>query len=515
LSVAAYTLRVLGRLNGLIWHAKNMHGSFAADALLSVTGAVLARFITLASLPFITRIYAPDDLGVWAILLTLATFLVPLGTLRFDVAVVIAPDKRTAVALIVAMTVGSIGLAAIIGAFSMLGPTWLLQTVTGLTPDRHWLLAFLPVIILTVAAQGILQSWLTRERRFDTLSLSQLAQAIATAVASIALPLAMGADAVAAATGGVIGLLAAVVLMAWSGQPAAGIGRERVAEMISSAIRQYRVYPIYTLPYTLTQGMSERVLQAVLVSTYSLGVLGAFYLARQIVAAPAMLFTTALRQALFAHSTSVSTQEQTKQRVKMLLELVMEIQVPLLVFSLFWLRPILLVALGPSWTELADFAWWFMIGASCWSFTSWLDRMLDVLGRQRLQVAMQSIADIAIIVYALFAPRWGISAVAFIAILSFIQVGYHLIWLRIVLRLMNFSVGEIWGLLARAVGIGAIAAVPQFLVYRAIGGGWEQMAGAAAVILTVGALAIARLKNGFSLFKVGRDAVESTNNGRS
>jgi hypothetical protein len=41
------------------------------------------------------------------------------------------------------------------------------------------------------------------------------------------------------------------------------------------------------------------------------------------------------------------------------------------------------------------------------------------------------------------------------------------------------------------------------------------MAGAAAVILTVGALAIARLKNGFSLFKVGRDAVESTNNGRS
>ena len=78
------------RIGGLLEH----RGSFTGDVLISLGGSGVARLITLASMPFITRLYGASDYGAWVIILTIAGLLLLLATLRYELAVVLAPTRR-------------------------------------------------------------------------------------------------------------------------------------------------------------------------------------------------------------------------------------------------------------------------------------------------------------------------------------------------------------------------------------------------------------------------------------
>ena len=157
-------------------------------------------------MPFVTRIYTPADVGVWAIVLTLAGFLLPLATLRYDVAIVIALTQRTAAAIALAIGVCMLAVAVALAAALSVVPKQLLEAISGLGPDKQGLLAVVPLLLVLLAAQATLQAWLTRGRQFGALSLAQLIQAIVTAAAMLLLPLIAGASAGVATAAAMLGL---------------------------------------------------------------------------------------------------------------------------------------------------------------------------------------------------------------------------------------------------------------------------------------------------------------------
>jgi O-antigen/teichoic acid export membrane protein len=174
------------------WPWIGQRSSFTGHVIISVASGSLARAITFASLPFVTRIYAPADLGIWAIILTLAAFFVPLATLRYEVAVIIAPTRRMAAALVMVIGACTLAVAAAVAVSMVIAPHQLLEVISGLSADKQGLLGLVPFVLAQLAGQAALQAWLTRERKFGALSLAQLIQAIVTAAAMLLLPLIAG-----------------------------------------------------------------------------------------------------------------------------------------------------------------------------------------------------------------------------------------------------------------------------------------------------------------------------------
>jgi O-antigen/teichoic acid export membrane protein len=224
------------------------------------------------------------------------------------------------------------------------------------------------------------------------------------------------------------------------------------------------VYPLYTLPYSLSAVLSERVLQLVLAGSYSLAVLGSFYVARQVVTAPSALLSQALRQVVFAYGAQLDCYGQTRERVNRVLVLLVEILAPALAFGIIWLKPIILVALGDRWPHLAEFAWWIMFVAAMSLLSGWFDRLLDLLGRQRVGVALQVGSDLVLIGVALSGPRLGLDAVGMVAALSIVGAFTYLSWLVVVLRLLGSTWQEIGGLILRLVGWAAVLTVLHYAV---------------------------------------------------
>src|SRR5262249_26625979 len=152
----------------------------------------------------------------------------------------------------------------------------------------------------------------------------------------------------------------------------------------------------------------ERVLQLALAGSYSLGVLGAFYVARQVVTAPSALLSQALRQVVLAYGAQLDERARLRERVTRVLQLLVEVLAPALAFGIVWLEAFVYTALGDHWPHLAEFAWWIMFVAATIFLTGWLDRIFDVLGEQQVGVVIEVVSDLVLIGIALSGPRIGL-----------------------------------------------------------------------------------------------------------
>ena len=69
-------------------------GSFFRDAGVLAAAYVLSQAIWLGSAPILTRLYSPDDFGLWALFTTIVSILTTIATLRYEFAIVLPRGER-------------------------------------------------------------------------------------------------------------------------------------------------------------------------------------------------------------------------------------------------------------------------------------------------------------------------------------------------------------------------------------------------------------------------------------
>jgi hypothetical protein len=78
--------------------------------------------------------------------------------------------------------------------------------------------------------------------------------------------------------------------------------------------------------------------------------------------------------------------------------------------------------------------------------TGWIDRVLDILQKQKMALWAQIISDIVIVVLAMLGAWLGLQAAALVGLLSVAISFYNLVWLILALRLLRVGSKAIWAL---------------------------------------------------------------------
>ena len=71
-------------------------GSFLNNVLTLLAGTILAQIITVSVSPILTRLYTPEDFGVFALYTSIASILVIFGTCRYELAIVLPEEDGEA-----------------------------------------------------------------------------------------------------------------------------------------------------------------------------------------------------------------------------------------------------------------------------------------------------------------------------------------------------------------------------------------------------------------------------------
>jgi len=336
--------------------SQNNSRSIFKNMMILATGTGFAKIVGILSMPFITRIYAPEDMGALAVFASMAALLIPLGSLRYAVALPLPRHDALALNLAVASFIFLIVITLISTGFLFFAaePIMSLLSMDKLHP--YWWL--LPIAIFGAGLYEILNSWAIREKAFKPIAKTKVWQSILGAVTQIGLgliglkPLGLLIGHIVLQTTGILSL-AKIFTVKWKKY------RAKLSwTKTQFLLRWYSDYPKYRLPsqFLLVFSMQAPLLfSAYLFGAETTGQLG---LALMALALPVSLFGHTTGQAYYAEIAKLGRKKPQK-----ILKITKNITLKLFAVSippfliLFFLGPwIFEITFGSAWREAGVFA---------------------------------------------------------------------------------------------------------------------------------------------------------------
>lgn len=347
---------------------------FARDVATLVTGSAIAQAIALAFSPVITRIYDPEQFGIYSTFMAIAQVLIPVAGLSYPLAMVLPSsdaDARGIGKLAVGVAVTTSVLLAL--AILIVEQTASSNLIPGLSNTYLYLL---PLLIPPAAWLQALQYWMIRKSMFRITARIAVLQSLAVNSAKVV-------------TGWWYPIGAVLIFITFLGTilhgsmmrfAARGDFRGLRAEHGSKPLEMNRVrrlaadyseFPVYRAPQALLNALSQGI-PVILLGSYFGASAAAFYaIAKTALGAPLQLIGRALTDAFYPRFVQAA-REKADLRKYLVRTTVALAAVGILPFSVVVVfGPFLFdLVFGSEWSTAGHYARWVAI----WYFFAFLNR---------------------------------------------------------------------------------------------------------------------------------------------
>lgn len=143
------------------------HSDFVRSLLTLMTGTTIAAAIPVLCSPILTRIYTPEDIGIFAAIATVISILIPVITLRYDVALML-PKRHIDAGYIALLSLIIVILLTILSlVFIILKPAYLMNYLS--VEDESGFI-IIPFALGIAASANIYSALLNRQKKYRQLS---------------------------------------------------------------------------------------------------------------------------------------------------------------------------------------------------------------------------------------------------------------------------------------------------------------------------------------------------------
>lgn len=380
------------------------------DVVRLVSGTLAGRLIAIAAMPVITRLYSPADFALLATYLGVVSLVAVVACFRLDVAIPVARDQADAGQLLVL----SLLIAGAVSLLSLALVTAMPGTLAGMLGQPRiapWLW-LVPVGILFSSSYSALQWWATRAKRFGSIAITRVTQAVLGAVTTIGLGVA-GLAPVGLLVGNLLnssaGSLRLLVDMWRRDRPS--FARPSLSSLLST-LNRYRRFVVYSTPEALinTAGVQLPVLLiAALVGSEA----GFLLLAQQVMAIPMSLLGSSIAQVYVSRAPDrLSEGKLAEFTLETMTRLAAIALGPVILLGL--VAPFVFVAVfGPEWARSGEIMRWMAPWMALQFITSPVSMVLLITNRQPAMLALTTIGLVARVgtvgaFFALLGPQYAV-----------------------------------------------------------------------------------------------------------
>ena len=154
---------------------------FSRNVMILMSGSILAQAIPLIVAPILTRLYTPEEFGVYALFFSFVSILTIVATARYEMAIMLPKSNRTSMSIVYLSATISI----LISLFTLVLVLAFHKNINKLLGIE---VAFLIPLMVVVA--GLFQSmkmWLTRQKNYKQLAISRVEQSVMGGVSQLTL----------------------------------------------------------------------------------------------------------------------------------------------------------------------------------------------------------------------------------------------------------------------------------------------------------------------------------------
>jgi len=273
--------------------------SFSGNVLKLVTGATLAQTIGILVSPIVTRLFAPEAFGVFALFSSLTAITGVIVCLRYEFAITL-PKTHEEAANILGVSLSSVCFITVVSALIVI---WGDEQIISLTnaPELKSYLWLIPVAVLLSGTSSALNYWSSRTKHFGRLSVVQIISSLTIQITRLS------AGFAGFVNGGILigttmlgsmfstGVLASQI---WRDDKKLFINHVKWKGIINGFIR-FRKFPIIDIWGGLLNSISWQLPALMLSSSFSVSVVGFYALGLTVIKTPLSIISGSFSQVFY------------------------------------------------------------------------------------------------------------------------------------------------------------------------------------------------------------------------
>lgn len=405
-------------------------GRFARGVTVVAGGAALGQAVTVLISPILTRLYSPEDFGVFGVYAAILGVITVVASLRYEYAIPLPEEDKTAANILVlcfALLLGMTTLSwfVIQGLGSQI-VTW--ANVPGLK-SYLWLI---PLGVLGAGTYQILNYWAVRKRDFPRIARTRITRGVGRA----AVQLGMGF-----ARSGPLGLLLGQLAGEAAGSASLGLAawnKDRAPfkavslQGMRRAGARYKRFPLFASWGSLFDTLGANVPQLLFAAFYGAEVAGWFALGQRVIAAPLNIVVDSVAQVYFGETARLPRDDSRVMRRLFLkltgrLALIGGLPVAVICALAPWFFTIVF---GPAWETAGRYVQILGLMFAVRFAIVPLAHTLNILERQDLFLVWQATWMVSGIGSLLVGRQLGFSHISAVAVYSLAMTAvYILLWL--------------------------------------------------------------------------------------
>lgn len=253
------------------------------NLLTLLGGGGLAQLINLLATPIVTKLYRPDQFGLFTLFVAVATLFMAPSTGRYEQAAILPREDEEAYDVVRLAAVWCVLFSLGIGVLAFFLGEPLCRRFGH--PELAVLLPFLSPFLLGVGFFVILTFWFNRLEQYRLLASSKIVQVLATAFFWVVFGL-VGWTGVGLVLGAVLGWLASAFWLQWG---LVRLPAQRRRARLGEVARKFLSFPLYAMPAGLLKSFSDNVVFFALGALFAASDVGQFGLAFRALSAPMLV----------------------------------------------------------------------------------------------------------------------------------------------------------------------------------------------------------------------------------
>jgi len=318
-----------------------------------MTGTTIAQAIPIAISPILTRLYTPEDFGIFALYMSIASFVEVLATGRYELAIMLPKKDEDAVNIIAF----SVVITFFVSLITLLIVFVFNTQITSLLGDPEvsdWLY-FIPITVFLMGNYQSFNYWSNRKKQYKRLAVSRVIRSGSTA--GINLGMGFGGF---GSSGLIIGSIfgqgiatSVLVKMVW-GEDSKLLSYVSKLKMFA-LLKKHKKLPFLNLPNALIDGVRLSGINILIAKFFTTATLGQFSIAWKMVQTPMSLIGGSLSQVFF-QKVSSANKNDLHRIVKKFIFKASLIAAPIFLVIYFFSVDIFIFIFGDSWSLAGEAA---------------------------------------------------------------------------------------------------------------------------------------------------------------
>lgn len=415
-----------------------MKNTFVKHVLTLMKGTVIAQFLPILISPILTRIYTPEQFGVFAIYIAVISVLTPIVNARYELAIALPKEERSALSLfaltfIINMFVTLIAVVIVIFAGDRMAELLSLQ-------DANWLY-LLPLGLILVGLFSSITYLNNRWGRFDYLAKSKINQSISMAVTQLMLGF-VKLGSLGLVIGYCIGQISSILKLGEKTEILPRVKKENISKKDLLLIaKEYNEFPKYAMVTHSTEALSTNIPNLLLSKFFGTQYTGYYSLTTRTINLPLSLIGKSIGDVFLSTASKLYREQGECQAIyRKTFKILVLIPIIPFIFLFFFAEELFAFIFGEEWRIAGTYTRLLIPALYLQFISSPLSHMFIIAKKIKLEFFIQSVILFLSVLSFVVGFYYFNSTVASLIIFSGVLVLKYIIFILLSYRFASGSI---------------------------------------------------------------------------